>query len=1007
MSNVKKTAAFLIAAILLLTLLPFPVMAEGDSGNTLSDPVNGPEETIHIDNGIPVIYLNIDEEQGSIQDMMNDVDHSVFCYGTLSIEVPEGFHYSDLADRLCESVEGLSMSIRGRGNSTWRWGSAKKPFKIKLDKKADLFGLGKNKHWVLVANAFDSTLVRDRLTGWLGDRMGFEFTPRGVPVDLVMTGENFGSKYLGSYYFSENVRVDTNRLEIDELKESDTEEPEITGGYLLQNGVQEPQDSADVFITENGENWATHTPSFNTGGSEAVNGASGEETYSDSDLEDGYVNPVQQTYIQKYIQKVEDALFADGFEGEDGISYRSLMDLESAARYWLVNEVSLNGDGYSTGSTYIYKKRDGNGTTGKLYWGPLWDFDFAWNNTDETEGFKLHGIWERALLYDREADGFVQKVKEYWPEMREYLLELTAEGGVLDQYYEETKSSAEADFQLYYEEYSRERGTEFDYKAEIENLRNWIQLRIAWVDENLSILDNLIHKVKYVADGKVWQTRFIKDGETLSLSEIYPEKEGYIFLGWVDENGEYTTPEIPIDRDRTFTATYIAEGDATHGRKIAFQQSCGAARYYNAFAHAYQIYYSVLPTDAQDQKVEWTSSDESIATVNEEGFVDFVDPGDEPKTVTLTAKLPYGESRDFALTIFNGDMPVPEAITADKEEVRLAPGDQDSITVIPVPSPAQLDRFEYWTDDTDIVKVDGRGVLTAVGKGETQVHVRTVTYADEEILLEKAVKVIVSEKQPQPQPEPQPQPVPEQKSLKGAVITGLGAVTYTGSAVRPEVSVKLDNKTLVKGTDYTVSYSNNTNAGKATVTITGKGNYKDSVSGNFTIRPVSLASNASLSYKKITYTGKALQPGVKAAAGGKTRTLKKGKDYTVTYKNNKYVGTATAKIQGKGNYSGTVTLKFSITKAKNPLKINVSKKTYKQTSLKKSKKTFNIVVTKAKGKKTFSLNAKAKAAKIKVNKKGEVTIPKNCKRGTYKITVRAAGTNNYKVGKQTVTIRVQ
>ena len=142
-----------------------------------------------VDNGIPVVYLHIDESRGTIENMIHSGDHSVYCYGKLSIDVPEGFHYSDFPDLACESFADLEMSIRGRGNSTWR--ENKKPFKIKLDKKADLFGLGSNKHWVLIANAMDESLMKDRITAWLGDEMGFPFTPRGVPVDVVMVGENF------------------------------------------------------------------------------------------------------------------------------------------------------------------------------------------------------------------------------------------------------------------------------------------------------------------------------------------------------------------------------------------------------------------------------------------------------------------------------------------------------------------------------------------------------------------------------------------------------------------------------------------------------------------------------------------------------------------------------------------------------------------------------------------------------------------------------------------------
>ena len=305
------------SCFLLLSLLCLSVTARADG-----------EDEVKPDNGIPVVYLRIDESRGTVEDMIKSDDHSVYCYGTVSIEVPEGFHYSDFPNLPCESVTDLSMSIRGRGNSTWVRAD-KKPFKIKLDDKTDLFGLGKNKHWVLVANALDPSLLRDRISAWIGDQMDFEYTPRGVPVDLVMTGEQFGSHYLGSYYFSENVRVDKGRLEIEELDEDDTELPKITGGYLLQNAAQVREGSPDRFYTSRGVDWATHTPSFDTSAdgnfSNAPLKGSGaavpEENFPDPELGDAYVNPAQQQYIQDYIQTVEDALF------EEGTGYRDLIDV--------------------------------------------------------------------------------------------------------------------------------------------------------------------------------------------------------------------------------------------------------------------------------------------------------------------------------------------------------------------------------------------------------------------------------------------------------------------------------------------------------------------------------------------------------------------------------------------------------------------------------------------------------------------------------------------------------
>ena len=132
--------------------------------------------------------------------------------------------------------------------------------------------------------------------------------------------------------------------------------------------------------------------------------------------------------------------------------------------------------------------------------------------------------------------------------------------------------------------------------------------------------------------------------------------------------------------------------------------------------------------------------------------------------------------------------------------------------------------------------------------------------------------------------------------------------TYTGKALKPVVTVKYGKVKLKKGVDYTVSYKNNVKPGKATVTVKGKGNYTGSAKVTFAIR-VPL-SKCKVTVKSQTYTGKALKPAV-SVKFGKTK-LKAGTDYTVTYKNNKKIGLATATVKGKGNYTGTKKVTFRI-----------------------------------------------------------------------------------------------
>ncbi|MBD5585723.1 MAG: hypothetical protein HDQ88_11625, partial [Clostridia bacterium] len=143
------------------------------------------------------------------------------------------------------------------------------------------------------------------------------------------------------------------------------------------------------------------------------------------------------------------------------------------------------------------------------------------------------------------------------------------------------------------------------------------------------------------------------------------------------------------------------------------------------------------------------------------------------------------------------------------------------------------------------------------------------------------------------------------------VTTTLGTTTYTydGSAKSPSVTVK-NGSTTVSSTQYTVTYSNNTNAGTATAVITGKGNYTGSVTKTYTINPVTLTdSMLTLGTTSYTYDGSAKSPTVTVKNGSTTIA---SSQYTLTYSNNTNAGTAYAIVAGKGNYTGTATKTFTI-----------------------------------------------------------------------------------------------
>ena len=155
-------------------------------------------------------------------------------------------------------------------------------------------------------------------------------------------------------------------------------------------------------------------------------------------------------------------------------------------------------------------------------------------------------------------------------------------------------------------------------------------------------------------------------------------------------------------------------------------------------------------------------------------------------------------------------------------------------------------------------------------------------------------------------------------SIAAATVTANPtSYTWTGSALKPAVTVKVGTRTLVAGTDYTVAYSANTAVGTAKVTVTGKGNYTGTATKNFTIAKVPISKVAVSGVANKTYTGAAQAQGLKATYAGKT--LKAGTDYDLAYYNAskkaiaagsvKAAGTYYVAIKGKGNYTGTSALK--------------------------------------------------------------------------------------------------
>ena len=140
--------------------------------------------------------------------------------------------------------------------------------------------------------------------------------------------------------------------------------------------------------------------------------------------------------------------------------------------------------------------------------------------------------------------------------------------------------------------------------------------------------------------------------------------------------------------------------------------------------------------------------------------------------------------------------------------------------------------------------------------------------------------------------------------------------TYTGKAIKPKPTVVCAGQQLVSGTNYSVAYAANTKVGTARITINALADATGSAKKTFKVKARSIAKAAVAKVAKQTYTGKVIKPKPKVTLGG--RTLRRGRDYTLTYKNNKKPGTATIIVKGKGNYRGTRRTTFRIVKSSLP-----------------------------------------------------------------------------------------
>lgn len=492
--------------------------------------------TILRSSALPVLELDIEAESfRAIQD-----EKGVIAAGNLTI-------YEENGEKIQQEV---ISEIRTRGNSTWAL--PKKAYQFKVETKQDLFGMGEAKTWILLANAFDETGIRNAIVLNMAQEAGLSYTPEWKFVDLYCNGV-----YQGNYLLCEKVQVGENRVDIRDLEtfneargvyeeeiresedgtlrfvEGDTGTEDISGGYLIERELEERYHQENSgFMLDGGDCYVMKSPEYAT-----------EE---------------QVVYMRTLLQNAEDALKTeDGRNPETGKHYSDYLDTDSFVRKYLLEEVSKNYDGGVT-SAFYYKPADEVST--KLFAGPAWDYDVVFGNCmlDEINSNPA-GVTELADhiygtdLYAAlmEQEDFREQVFSCYEDVFRPMLQQLLDQGI-DELSEATADSIAMDH-IRWEEMDNRYQYYESYADNLRYLKYFIEERLEFLDGVW--LDGEVYRtVSLEVEGLSWRKYYVKDGGLLGELAV-PFLNDRLFVGWYQEDSDKKyDPYRPIYADMVLEA---------------------------------------------------------------------------------------------------------------------------------------------------------------------------------------------------------------------------------------------------------------------------------------------------------------------------------------------------------------------------------------------------------------------------------------------------------------------
>lgn len=272
------------------------------------------------------------------------------------------------------------------------------------DLDTSILGFPRQSDWVIHGPYSDKSLIRNALSYILAGEI-MEYAPRVRMAELVLNNE-----YQGLIVWTENIKRDKNRVDISKLGPEENEGDNLTGGYILKF---DKGDSYEI-------GWESPY--------QPLPGRSQRTRFLYHYPKPGDITNQQKSYIRNWITEFENVLMSNNY-GDPDKGYEKYMDVQSFVDFIIINEMSKNIDGYRL-SSYMYKDKDSKG--GKLFMGPVWDFNLAWGNANYCSGsttygwelnfngecpddFWLNHVWWNRLMIEAR---FRQTIKDRWIKLR-------------------------------------------------------------------------------------------------------------------------------------------------------------------------------------------------------------------------------------------------------------------------------------------------------------------------------------------------------------------------------------------------------------------------------------------------------------------------------------------------------------------------------------------------------------------------------------------------------------